>query len=166
MTDATDQEIARREHNREMGGGDATDRAWTSFFIGCTNALILRGYGTSLDGDEKTDGYSIDSAYDAFRLGHTVAEYMEVVTADRHELGLSTVDVPPAHDDFLDWPNGLGFTPCSTKYRQYFDEREAICPSSGNVDNLSREDYERWHALDMYLGTLQLQGHVGQGERI
>lgn len=88
INDHTDAEIARREHDYEMGGETASERAWSRFVDDCEEELFKRGYGTSLDGNEATDGYSLDTAHEAFRLGHTVEEYMETVDADRHDLGL------------------------------------------------------------------------------
>ena len=38
-----------------------------------TEALL----GHGLDGDQDTDGYSMDDAYDAFRLGWTPEEYAD-----------------------------------------------------------------------------------------
>jgi hypothetical protein len=30
------------------------------------------------------------------------------------------------HNDSLEWPNGLGFTPCTEEYRRLFDEQMTI----------------------------------------
>lgn len=73
------------------------------------------------------------------------------------------------HDDSLEWPNGEGFTPCTSEYRRLFDEQMAIWDpntSDLNLDDLSPEDYNRWCQLDNDLGILQLRGHLLPGERI
>lgn len=73
------------------------------------------------------------------------------------------------HSDFLDWPNGMGYTPCSAKYRSLFEERNGIY-QPGNDDgltmnDLSPEDYQRWNELDSELANLQIAGHTGKGVR-
>ena len=68
-------------------------------------------------------------------------------------------------DECIDWPNGLGFTPCSTLYREKFDEREAIKPDYVNLDDLSPEDHNRYCRLENELANLQAEGHLGPGER-
>lgn len=71
------------------------------------------------------------------------------------------------HDDVIDWPNGLGFTPCSFAYRQKLNERDGILIVSNDcsVDDLSSEDYNLWHMLDNELSNMQANGHTGKGER-
>ena len=72
------------------------------------------------------------------------------------------------HTDSLEWPNGEGFTPCTPEYRATMEERDAILDPFGsiNLDDLSPEDYQRWNVLDNELMGMQLDGHLGQSERI
>lgn len=76
---------------------------------------------------------------------------------------------PLVHNDSLEWPNGLGFTPCTTEYRKLFDEQMAIWDpntSDLNLDDLSPADYNRWCQLEDQRAGLQLRGHLLPGERI
>lgn len=98
--DATDLEIARREHNYELGGESNADRRWSWFYNTATAAIIARGWdekftggqkvgqSRGLDGADDETGYSIDGAYDAFEKGWTVDRYIRQVMAARAELGL------------------------------------------------------------------------------
>lgn len=73
------------------------------------------------------------------------------------------------HDDSLEWPNGKGFTPCTSEYRRLFDEQMAIFDPTVDdytTEDLSSEDYNRWHLLQHKLDNLQLNGHLLPGERI
>lgn len=67
----------------------------------------------------------------------------------------------------ITWPNGRGFTPCSQAYADALAQQEAICDlqTGGIVDELSPEDYERWHRLENALLTMQASGeHLGKSE--
>lgn len=95
MFDATDLEIARRELSAEMGGESRSDRAWSRFYDAAEREIIARGWDdkftgkdSGLDGADDENGYSIDSAYEAFEKGHTVAAYIEAVAATRNHIGL------------------------------------------------------------------------------
>lgn len=102
MFDATDAEIARREHEYEMGGAGQLDRSWSRFYNAAEAAVIANGWdgkfdsgkSRGLDGNEYTadgepsDGYSIDGAYDAWEMGWSVERYITGVRARRAELGL------------------------------------------------------------------------------
>jgi hypothetical protein len=55
------------------------ERAWYKFCAGVAVVLSL----SSLDGDQDEDGYSLDTAYDYFKDGHTVAEYVAFVKEER-----------------------------------------------------------------------------------
>lgn len=70
------------------------------------------------------------------------------------------------HNDSLEWPNGLGFTPCTEEYRRVMEERDAICAPGVSIETLSLEDYQQWNVLDDKLANLQLAGHLLPGERI
>lgn len=98
--DATDLEIARREHAAEMGDNSSADRAWYAW-AGRVEACLAQlgwdekfsggpkiGKSRGLDGADAETGYSLDSAYDAWRSGLTVAAYMGNVKAARRDLGL------------------------------------------------------------------------------
>jgi hypothetical protein len=76
---------------------------------------------------------------------------------------------PLVHNDSLEWPNGLGFTPCTEEYRRLFDEQMAIFDpntDSGTINDLDKDDYNRWNMLDDKLAGLQMAGHLLPGERI
>ena len=51
-----------------------TERAWERFWAKCEKLL-----GHSLDGNDDTDGYSIDGAYAAFDAGATAEQYVAEV---------------------------------------------------------------------------------------
>lgn len=72
------------------------------------------------------------------------------------------------HNDSLEWPNGLGFTPCTEEYRRLFDEQMTIFDpqSDRSLDDLSPEDYQQWNVLADKLANLQFAGHLLPGERI
>lgn len=100
MFDATDSEIARREHAAEMGESDTSERAWlawTKRVQACLRQLgwdeqftggKLAGESRGLDGDESENDYSIDGAYEAWEKGMTPAAYMGQVKLARQALGL------------------------------------------------------------------------------
>jgi hypothetical protein len=72
------------------------------------------------------------------------------------------------HNEQLEWPNGQGYTPCSTEYATTYDARNAIYnpnEEGRTLNSLSAADYQEWCSLDHKLGTLQLQGHTGKGVR-
>lgn len=74
------------------------------------------------------------------------------------------------HVDCIDWPNGLGFTPCSAKYREVFYQQRAIFDpqtygDGSSLEDLSPADYNRYCHLENELLNLQAHGHVGKGER-
>lgn len=98
--DATDLEIARREHAAEMGEDSKSDRAWYAWYDRAAQCVIQLGWdekytggskigkSRGLDGADDETGYSIDSAYEAWERGLTVAAYMGKVKAARERLGL------------------------------------------------------------------------------
>lgn len=95
MFDATDLEIARREHDYEMGGESQSDRAWSRWYDRAAATITANGWNTDrsrgLDGSEipgDDDGYSIDGAYDAFEARWSVERYIAHVATRRAELGL------------------------------------------------------------------------------
>ncbi|WP_267382273.1 MULTISPECIES: hypothetical protein [unclassified Sphingomonas] len=98
--DATDLEIARREHAAEMGEVSASDRAWYAWCRRAEQCLAALGWdekftggpkagqSCGLDGADAETGYSLDSAYDAWEAGKPVAAYMGQVKRARQGLGL------------------------------------------------------------------------------
>lgn len=73
------------------------------------------------------------------------------------------------HDDVLDWPNGLGYTPVTREYADLTRAKNAIYDPNnqryGTLDDLSPEDYQRYNVIDNQLLTLQANGHCGKSER-
>ncbi len=69
------------------------------------------------------------------------------------------------HDDAIEWPNGEGFTPCTTEYAALMDKADAIKPDYVRMDDLSPADYETWNALQAKLDSMQLAGHLGKSVR-
>jgi hypothetical protein len=49
------------------------DKAWDVYCDACERLLKI----SNLDGNETTDGYSLDSAYDAWKAGIPAAEYAQ-----------------------------------------------------------------------------------------
>jgi hypothetical protein len=66
------------------------------------------------------------------------------------------------HSSSIDWPNGMGYTPCSAEYAAAYDAAEAIKPNHINMDDLSQEDYQAWNVLQDKLATMQRDGHLGK----
>lgn len=60
-------------HRHEMGIETASDLAWDRWCVLAQKRLGV----TSLDGDEAEDGFSIDSAYEAFAAGRSPADYTD-----------------------------------------------------------------------------------------
>jgi hypothetical protein len=53
---------------------ESGDAPWFAYVAACDKALGLRA-GSDCDGNEATDGYSLDSCYDAYRVGISAADY-------------------------------------------------------------------------------------------
>jgi hypothetical protein len=93
--DHTDGELARREHNYEMGELSAEERAFERFCETATSLLVDVGVTTreqGLDGDQETDGFSLDFAYDWFRDRGTPNDYVTEVLFERGLLGFKDGD--------------------------------------------------------------------------
>jgi hypothetical protein len=92
MYDQTEAEIARREHDAEMGSQTTTDRQWSRWFDRAAAAVKANGWETpltkGLDGAQDEDGFSIDYAYDAFERGETVETYIAEAARRRKEMGV------------------------------------------------------------------------------
>lgn len=78
-------------------------------------------------------------------------------------------------DDAIYWPNGLGCTPCTKAYADKMAERDAIKAKPEyddltgpdgwlSMDDLTPADYEAWNRADAELGSMQIDGQIGQGE--
>ena len=98
--------------------------------------------------------------------------------SSKREIEMQTNTQSRKHDDAIDWPNGMGFTPCTSAYAAKMRERDAIKAKPEydyladqspdgfiHMDDLSAADYEAWNRLDNELGSMQLDGHLGQSER-
>lgn len=69
------------------------------------------------------------------------------------------------HDTQIDWPNGMGYTPCTSEFLATRDKRDAIHfpgDSGATMDSLSPEEYQEWNELDHLLMQMQLDGHLGK----
>jgi hypothetical protein len=69
------------------------------------------------------------------------------------------------HDDAIEFPNGEGFTPCSSQYARLCDQLEAIKPNDASLDDLSPADYNLWNELNDQCSRLMLEGHLGKSIR-
>lgn len=97
--DHTDAEIARRELAYEMGELTAEERAFAHFCDEATRLLVDVGVTTfeqGLDGDQETDGFSLDLAYDWFIDYGTPNDYVTEVLFERGKLGFKDGDAADA----------------------------------------------------------------------
>ncbi len=69
------------------------------------------------------------------------------------------------HTTAIDWPNGLGYTPCSEAYADICDRIEAVKPSDVRMDDLNHDDYETFNRLESERCQMQIEGHVGKSVR-
>jgi hypothetical protein len=69
------------------------------------------------------------------------------------------------HNDAIEWPNGLGFTPCSREYAELVDRLDALKPDWRNLDDLSPEDYNEFCSLDNRRSEMMMAGHLGKSVR-
>lgn len=83
MIDNDEAELERRRHLYEMDHPSDEDERWLKF---CRDAELLIGQG--LDGDEATDGFSLDSAHDAFKAGKKPVEYANAVARKQQDLDI------------------------------------------------------------------------------
>ena len=93
--DHTDAEYARRELAYEMGEQSAEERAFERFCEPATSLLVDVGATTpeqGIDGDQETDGFSLDFAYDWFRDRGTPNDYVADVLFQRGKLGFRDGD--------------------------------------------------------------------------
>jgi hypothetical protein len=93
--DHTDAELARREHDYEMGGETPNERAYGEWTERAESLLIDAGVTTEqrgLDGDQETDGFSLDLAYELFLEGVTPEDYVTSVFFERGLLGFRDGD--------------------------------------------------------------------------
>lgn len=73
--DHTDAELARREHEAEMGVISNDENRWFAWVDRAERLLGL----DSLDGDAVEDGYSLDDAHDRFEAGMPAEDYAREV---------------------------------------------------------------------------------------
>jgi hypothetical protein len=74
-----------------------------------------------------------------------------------------------SHTGAIDWPNGGGYTPCTKEYEAKMAERDAIYDANydeGSLEDLSPDQYNRWHQLNDELCTMQAHGHLGKPVRL
>jgi hypothetical protein len=118
-----------------------------------TGYRIVRGFGAGL---EVYRGYTGNIYRDrSFEEARALAEALCAELNDEI-----------VHNDFLEFPNGRGFIPCSEPYRILLEIRDGICNINAgeNIEDLSAEDYQRWSGLDDFLGSMHLNGHIGKAE--
>jgi len=88
----TDLQELQRAHDYEMGAESRTDRQWSRWYKSAAMSCESNGWDTDvtrgLDGCEWEDGFSIDSAYDAFEAGWSVQRYIAKTVENRKALGL------------------------------------------------------------------------------
>ena len=137
-----------------MSGGQWRVERWTNSGVH-TGYRVLRGVGQQME---------IDASY----VGNCYIPGTFDVAQLQAEARVAALNGQIDHVEFLDWPNGLGFTPCSEQYRKLADMRDVVCDvqAGGNINDLTSEDYELYSRIDDALAGLQLAGHIGQGERI
>jgi len=88
-------------------------------------------------------------------------EAHQAIEAQRQPVGL-------VHDDSIEWPNMLGFTPCTRQYADLHQRVQEAAPDflmGETLDDLPPERYEAYCRLEHALGVLQLEGHLLKGER-
>jgi 1,2-phenylacetyl-CoA epoxidase catalytic subunit len=86
MFDNDDAEYARREHDYEMGGQSDEDRAYEKFKQIAVDRLVAACVTTpeqGLDGNQESDGFSLDLAYELFLEGHTPEDFVTGVFFER-----------------------------------------------------------------------------------
>lgn len=68
----------------------------------------------------------------------------------------------PEHTEKLNWPNGLGWTPCTKEYKDAFTEWSNLL---GFEDSRDAQEQKRLIELDKLLSDLFVEGHRGKGVR-
>lgn len=73
------------------------------------------------------------------------------------------------HTAKIEFPNGLGFTPCTQEYLDTKTARDNICDpnysENDRVSDLPAELYQEWSVLDNKLMNMQCDGHLGKSVR-
>lgn len=69
------------------------------------------------------------------------------------------------HTAHLDFPNGLGYTPCTAEYRRIALEVRDLNAKAHSDAGLTDEEYNRVNELENKLGVLSLEGHMGRPVR-
>lgn len=71
----------------------------------------------------------------------------------------------------IEFPNGMGYTPCSQAYRDKYDALQAILSNNDiaehrlSMDSLTPENYDKYNHLQNDLANLQCDGHTGKSVR-
>jgi hypothetical protein len=69
----------------------------------------------------------------------------------------------------IEWPNHLGYTPCTVEYRDVMMARDTIYDSYFDegltYEDMTPEDYQEWSVLCHRLDQLQASGHLGESIR-
>jgi len=68
-------------------------------------------------------------------------------------------------DDAIEWPNGLGYTPCTREYAELCDKMDVLKPDYINLDDLSPDDYNEFCSLSHRRDQLLGEGHLGKSVR-
>ena len=66
--------------------------------------------------------------------------------SSKREIEMQTNTQSRKHDDAIDWPNGMGFTPCTSAYAAKMRERAAL---------LDRFDEDRQRYIQLTIPAVQ-----------
>lgn len=69
------------------------------------------------------------------------------------------------HTARLEFPNGLGYTPCTPEYLAARQAMDAIKAPDTSFNDLSPADYQTWNELQHAADNMQLNGHLGKSVR-
>lgn len=69
-------------------------------------------------------------------------------------------------DHEIEFPNGLGYTPCTKEYFDIYQAKDMLSDGGRIMPNdMSSEDYNRFCHLDNDALNLQADGHLGKSVR-
>lgn len=70
------------------------------------------------------------------------------------------------HDTQLEFPNGLGYTPCTSVFKEKsLRARELNDKAHTSDEGLTNDEYNELGNLENELGCMQLDGHLGRSVR-
>lgn len=71
------------------------------------------------------------------------------------------------HTEKLEFPNGLGYTPCSREYKEIAIQVRLLNDIAHNEDGrgLTNDEYNLVNELENRMGVMQLNGHLGRSVR-